>query len=171
MTSAMRKKQRKGLRHEAHVVSGKRSEQWYITRSSSGVHLYAIPLTAANNTLFHRCERTSLRRSSNSRLHNIQAPPSPTESSQSVSSLPTYILPIFFHNLHRIEAFPNMAPQTSIPVAANILGTIGTVFWCIQLLPQIWYNWKQKKTDGLPGLMMFLWAICTFPNPSLVQWF
>lgn len=62
-----------------------------------------------------------------------------------------------------------MAPQTSIPVAANILGTIGTVFWCIQLLPQIWYNWKQKKTDGLPGLMMFLWAICMFPKPSLIK--
>lgn len=56
-----------------------------------------------------------------------------------------------------------MAPQTSIPVAANILGTIGTVFWCIQLVPQIWYNWKQKKTDGLPGLMIFLWAISAVP--------
>ena len=56
-----------------------------------------------------------------------------------------------------------MAPQTSIPLAANILGTIGTVFWCIQLIPQIWYNWKQKKTDGLPGLMMFLWAISAVP--------
>ena len=56
-----------------------------------------------------------------------------------------------------------MAPQTSIPVAANVLGTIGTVFWCIQLLPQIWFNWRQKKTDGLPGLMMFLWAISAVP--------
>ena len=55
------------------------------------------------------------------------------------------------------------------PPAANVLGTIGTVFWCIQLVPQIWYNWKQKKTDGLPGLMMFLWAICmdqSFPSNS-----
>ncbi|KAI4128879.1 MAG: hypothetical protein LQ338_002509 [Usnochroma carphineum] len=56
-----------------------------------------------------------------------------------------------------------MAPQTSIPVAANVLGTIGTVFWCIQLIPQIWYNWKQKKTDGLPGLMMFIWAVSGVP--------
>lgn len=55
-----------------------------------------------------------------------------------------------------------MAPQTSIPVAANILGTIGTVFWCIQLVPQIWYNWKQKKTDGLPGSMMLIWAVCMY---------
>ncbi|KAL9045596.1 MAG: hypothetical protein Q9214_001387 [Letrouitia sp. 1 TL-2023] len=56
-----------------------------------------------------------------------------------------------------------MAPQTNIPVAANVLGTIGTVFWCIQLVPQIWYNWKQKKTDGLPGLMMFIWATSAVP--------
>ncbi len=56
-----------------------------------------------------------------------------------------------------------MAPQTSIPPAANILGTIGTVFWCVQLMPQIWYNWRQKQTDGLPGLMMFLWAISAVP--------
>lgn len=56
-----------------------------------------------------------------------------------------------------------MAPQTSIPISANVLGTIGTVFWCIQLIPQIWYNWKQKKTDGLPGLMMFIWAVSAVP--------
>lgn len=56
-----------------------------------------------------------------------------------------------------------MAPQTSIPVAANVLGTIGTVFWCIQLVPQIWTNYRVKKTDGLPGIMMFLWAICAVP--------
>ncbi|KAL9598014.1 MAG: hypothetical protein Q9219_004770 [cf. Caloplaca sp. 3 TL-2023] len=56
-----------------------------------------------------------------------------------------------------------MAPQTSIPIAANVLGTIGTVFWCIQLIPQIWYNWKQKKTEGLPGMMMFLWAVSAVP--------
>ncbi|KAL8806041.1 MAG: hypothetical protein Q9182_001573 [Xanthomendoza sp. 2 TL-2023] len=56
-----------------------------------------------------------------------------------------------------------MAPQGEIPIAANVLGTIGTVFWCIQLIPQIWYNWKQKKTDGLPGLMMFIWAVSAVP--------
>ncbi|KAL8856583.1 MAG: hypothetical protein Q9178_006812 [Gyalolechia marmorata] len=56
-----------------------------------------------------------------------------------------------------------MAPQGEIPVSANVLGTIGTVFWCIQLIPQIWYNWKQKKTDGLPGLMMFTWAVSAVP--------
>lgn len=28
---------------------------------------------------------------------------------------------------------PKMAPQGDIPLAANVLGTIGTVFWCVQL--------------------------------------
>ena len=54
-----------------------------------------------------------------------------------------------------------MAGDGNVTVASNVLGTIGTVLWCIQLIPQIWYNWKQKKTDGLPPLMMFLWAACT----------
>ncbi|KAE9365343.1 hypothetical protein N431DRAFT_496451 [Stipitochalara longipes BDJ] len=48
-----------------------------------------------------------------------------------------------------------MAPQTSIPVAANVLGTIGT--------GSIWTNYRAKKTDGLPGIMMFLWAVCAVP--------
>ncbi|KAK8064386.1 hypothetical protein PG994_007024, partial [Apiospora phragmitis] len=56
-----------------------------------------------------------------------------------------------------------MAPQTDIPVAANVLGTIGTILWCIQLIPQIWTNWRTKKTDGLPASMMFLWAACGVP--------
>lgn len=48
----------------------------------------------------------------------------------------------------------------NVTVASNVLGTIGTVLWCIQLIPQIWYNWKRKKTDGFPATMMFLWASC-----------
>ena len=56
-----------------------------------------------------------------------------------------------------------MAPQTNIPVSATVLGTIGTILWCIQLIPQIWTNWRTKSTDGLPGTMMFLWAICGVP--------
>lgn len=56
-----------------------------------------------------------------------------------------------------------MAPQSSIPVAATVLGTIGTILWCVQLIPQIWTNWRTKSTDGLPGSMMFLWALCGVP--------
>lgn len=48
-------------------------------------------------------------------------------------------------------------------VAANVLGTIGTVLWCIQLVPQIFYNWRRKDCSGLPPLMMFLWAVSGVP--------
>ncbi|KAI1137292.1 hypothetical protein F5Y05DRAFT_419723 [Hypoxylon sp. FL0543] len=56
-----------------------------------------------------------------------------------------------------------MAPQQDIPPAANVLGTIGTILWCIQTIPQIWTNWRTKKTEGLPGSMMYLWALCGVP--------
>ncbi|ERS98159.1 hypothetical protein HMPREF1624_04940 [Sporothrix schenckii ATCC 58251] len=63
-----------------------------------------------------------------------------------------------------------MAPQTSIPVAANVLGTIGTGFgvfsWYLSTYftsKAIWTNWRTKKTDGLPALMMFLWGVCGVP--------
>ncbi|CZR63818.1 uncharacterized protein PAC_13715 [Phialocephala subalpina] len=63
-----------------------------------------------------------------------------------------------------------MAPQTSIPVAANVLGeqcrslpldsccrlTLPSL-WCVQLIPQT------KTTEGLPGIMMLMWAICAIP--------
>jgi hypothetical protein len=34
----------------------------------------------------------------------------------------------------------------------------------VQLIPQIWTNWRTKNTEGLPGLMMFLWALCASLN-------
>lgn len=48
-------------------------------------------------------------------------------------------------------------------VAVNVLGTIGTVLWCIQLVPQIIRNYKQKDCTGLPPLMMALWAASGVP--------
>ncbi|CAI9637518.1 unnamed protein product [Alternaria burnsii] len=56
-----------------------------------------------------------------------------------------------------------MAPQTSIPPAANVLGTIGTICWCVQLVPQIYRNWRTKSTVGLPESMMLLWSISGVP--------
>ncbi|KAI1349128.1 PQ loop repeat-domain-containing protein [Xylaria sp. FL0043] len=56
-----------------------------------------------------------------------------------------------------------MAPQGEIPVAANVLGTIGTVLWSVQLIPQAWTNWRHKNTEGFPAIMMFLWAISGVP--------
>lgn len=47
--------------------------------------------------------------------------------------------------------------------AATVLGTIGTVLWCIQLIPQIVRNYRHKNCEGLPPLMMFLWAASGVP--------
>ncbi|KAJ5280146.1 hypothetical protein N7478_005518 [Penicillium angulare] len=54
-----------------------------------------------------------------------------------------------------------MSGGDNITLSSNVLGTIGTVLWCIQLIPQIWYNYRRKKTDGFPAAMMFLWASST----------
>ncbi|KAF2259406.1 hypothetical protein CC78DRAFT_585976 [Lojkania enalia] len=50
-----------------------------------------------------------------------------------------------------------MERQTSIPPAANVLGTIGTAAGVFK----IWHNWRRKNTDGLPAVMLMLWATCT----------
>ncbi|KAI8945556.1 PQ loop repeat-domain-containing protein [Xylaria longipes] len=56
-----------------------------------------------------------------------------------------------------------MTPQGAIPVTANVLGTIGTVLWSVQLVPQAWTNRRTKTTEGFPATMMFLWAISGVP--------
>ncbi|KAI9719557.1 MAG: hypothetical protein M1812_003327 [Candelaria pacifica] len=69
-----------------------------------------------------------------------------------------------------------MPPQEHIPLSANILGTIGTSRHRPFLLSsrtsdarqssgafKVWYNWRKKKTEGLPGLMVFLWAMSVAP--------
>jgi len=48
-------------------------------------------------------------------------------------------------------------------VAENVLGTIGTVLWCIQLVPQIIRNFCVKNCEGVPSVMMFLWALSGIP--------
>ncbi|CAI4056619.1 hypothetical protein SUVZ_02G2200 [Saccharomyces uvarum] len=47
--------------------------------------------------------------------------------------------------------------------AATALATVATVCWCVQLIPQIIYNWKKKDCTGLPPLMMFLWVVSGIP--------
>lgn len=47
--------------------------------------------------------------------------------------------------------------------AENVLATIGTVLWCVQLVPQIIRNFKVKECTGLPPSMMFLWALSGVP--------
>lgn len=47
--------------------------------------------------------------------------------------------------------------------AENVLGTLGTVCWCIQLVPQIIRNYRVKDCEGFPPLMMALWAASGVP--------
>ncbi|KAI0766700.1 PQ loop repeat-domain-containing protein [Trametes elegans] len=42
--------------------------------------------------------------------------------------------------------------------AENALGTIGTVCWTIQLVPQIWKSWRTKSTEGLSEWLVLLWG-------------
>ncbi|KAF2211215.1 hypothetical protein CERZMDRAFT_43645 [Cercospora zeae-maydis SCOH1-5] len=58
---------------------------------------------------------------------------------------------------------------------ADTFGTLGAVFWSIQLLPQIWLNYRRHNAIGLQPSMMMLWAWAGVPlgvynvarNPSI----
>ncbi|KAG8917486.1 hypothetical protein FRC01_002424 [Tulasnella sp. 417] len=43
-------------------------------------------------------------------------------------------------------------------VAENVLGTIGTILWTIQVIPQVIKSYREKSTEGLSAWLMFLWA-------------
>lgn len=47
--------------------------------------------------------------------------------------------------------------------AAYALATLGTVCWCVQLIPQIIYNYIRKDCTGFPPSMMFLWVVSGVP--------
>ncbi|KAE8445976.1 hypothetical protein EG329_012615 [Mollisiaceae sp. DMI_Dod_QoI] len=51
----------------------------------------------------------------------------------------------------------------NVPIAANVLGTIGAVCWSIQLIPQIIINYRRHNTIGLQRSMMLLWACAGVP--------
>ncbi|KAF2680525.1 hypothetical protein K458DRAFT_392867 [Lentithecium fluviatile CBS 122367] len=68
-------------------------------------------------------------------------------------------------------------PQDSIPPAADVLGTIGTMYVRLKIryratltirdvavgVFRIWHNYRRKNTEGLPGVMLMLWASCAVP--------
>jgi len=43
-------------------------------------------------------------------------------------------------------------------VAQNVLGTMGTVIWSGQVLPQIWKSFREKSTEGLSHWLMLIWS-------------
>ncbi|GJE88352.1 PQ-loop repeat-containing protein [Phanerochaete sordida] len=47
-------------------------------------------------------------------------------------------------------------------VAENVLGTLGTVCWMVQLLPQVWKSWREKSTEGLSDYLVLLWSIAAW---------
>lgn len=49
------------------------------------------------------------------------------------------------------------------PALANAFGTFGAVCWSIQLLPQIYLNWKRHNATGLQPTMMMFWAWAGVP--------
>ena len=53
--------------------------------------------------------------------------------------------------------------STAAQAAANALGTLGAVCWSIQLIPQIWQNYRRQHTHGLQPTMMLLWASAGIP--------
>ncbi|ODV83316.1 hypothetical protein CANARDRAFT_177793 [[Candida] arabinofermentans NRRL YB-2248] len=53
--------------------------------------------------------------------------------------------------------------MTNVNTIANVLSTIGTVLWCVQLSPQIYFLWKRKDATGFPPIFMFLWCASGSP--------
>ncbi|KAE8385936.1 PQ loop repeat-domain-containing protein [Aspergillus alliaceus] len=49
------------------------------------------------------------------------------------------------------------------PVVANVLGTMGAVLWSLQLLPQIWKNWRRHDSESLSAAFFLSWAIAGVP--------
>lgn len=47
-----------------------------------------------------------------------------------------------------------------VSATANVLATIGTVCWCVQLIPQIYHNYRRKNTEGFPEVMVIFWCLC-----------
>ncbi|KAI0731375.1 PQ loop repeat-domain-containing protein [Earliella scabrosa] len=45
------------------------------------------------------------------------------------------------------------------PAAENALGTLGTICWTIQLLPQLWLTYRTKSVEGLSEWLMLIWGI------------
>ncbi|KAF9005988.1 PQ-loop-domain-containing protein [Cyathus striatus] len=46
-------------------------------------------------------------------------------------------------------------------VAEQVFGTIGTICWTAQMLPQVWKSWREKSTDGLSQWLVLLWGIAS----------
>ncbi|KAI0288986.1 PQ loop repeat-domain-containing protein [Russula brevipes] len=48
-------------------------------------------------------------------------------------------------------------------VAENVFGTMGAIFWTVQLIPQLLKTWRTKSTQGLSPWLVFLWGVSALP--------
>ncbi|EJU03660.1 hypothetical protein DACRYDRAFT_21172 [Dacryopinax primogenitus] len=48
-------------------------------------------------------------------------------------------------------------------IAENVFATLGTVCWCVQMVPQAWMAWREKSTFGLSPWLMLIWASASLP--------
>ncbi|CAO1636990.1 unnamed protein product [Parajaminaea phylloscopi] len=60
----------------------------------------------------------------------------------------------------------------NIPIASNVLGTIGTILWCLQIVPQIIKNHRARSTFGLSPWLLVCWASASVPQGAylLIEW-
>ncbi|CAG8557038.1 526_t:CDS:2 [Ambispora leptoticha] len=47
-------------------------------------------------------------------------------------------------------------------ILENLFGYVGTTFFSMELLPQVYKNWKGKNTKGLSATTFLLWVISSF---------
>jgi uncharacterized protein with PQ loop repeat len=50
-----------------------------------------------------------------------------------------------------------VASPTSSNIYKEVFGTIGLILWSIQLIPQVYSNYKYKLSDGLSTSALLLW--------------
>ena len=49
------------------------------------------------------------------------------------------------------------------PALSTAFGTVGAICWSIQLLPQIYLNWRRHSAEGLSSEFMMFWAWAGVP--------
>jgi len=65
--------------------------------------------------------------------------------------------------MYQSSVYPNKKSPMDVPIVANVLGTLGAVFWSIQLIPQIVVNYRRHNATGLQPSMMMFWAWAGVP--------
>ncbi|KAF7322239.1 hypothetical protein HMN09_00000700 [Mycena chlorophos] len=61
-----------------------------------------------------------------------------------------------------------------MPVSAaaqNVLGTLGTICWSVQMVPQIWKSYREKSTEGLSHWLVLIWGstVAFFGPYTIIQ--